>query len=101
MTEQHEFDKGYWDRHWHQPDHHRPEAGDENPPHPYLADQVSDLTPGTALDAGCGTGAEAVWLASHGWRVTAVDIASAALARAAARATTAGSPNGCGGWRRT
>ncbi|MFF5051612.1 class I SAM-dependent methyltransferase [Micromonospora sp. NPDC000663] len=43
-----------------------------------------------ALDAGCGTGAEAVWLAGHGWRVTAVDIASAALAVAAERAAAGG-----------
>ncbi|MEK8108387.1 class I SAM-dependent methyltransferase [Micromonospora sp. M12] len=38
------------------------------------------------MDAGCGTGAEAIWLASHGWQVTAVDISSEALARAAVRA---------------
>lgn len=42
---------------------------------------------GTALDAGCGAGAEAIWLASHGWHVTAADIAPEALARAAERAT--------------
>ncbi|WFF02637.1 class I SAM-dependent methyltransferase [Micromonospora sp. WMMD964] len=90
MTEQHEFDKDYWDRHWHQAHHERPDAMTGNLPHPYLARETGDLTPGTALDAGCGTGAEAVWLASHGWRVTAVDLASAALARAAERATTSG-----------
>ncbi|WP_310529675.1 class I SAM-dependent methyltransferase [Nocardioides sp.] len=33
--------------------------------------------------AGCGSGAEALWLASHGWRVTAADISSEALDSAA------------------
>jgi SAM-dependent methyltransferase len=40
--------------------------------------------PGTALDAGCGEGADAIWLAERGWRVTAIDIASTALDRARA-----------------
>ena len=37
---------------------------------------------GTALDLGCGTGRDAVWLALHGWRVTAVDLLPDALDRA-------------------
>lgn len=77
----HEFDKGYWEEHWRAWD---PGAADENPPNPYLAGELGDLAPGTALDAGCGRGAEARWLAAHGWRVTAVDISSEVLARAAA-----------------
>ncbi|MET8120388.1 class I SAM-dependent methyltransferase [Micromonospora sp. NPDC005189] len=85
MTEQHEFDKDYWERHWQQAHRDRPGAG--GTPHPYLAQEASSLLPGTVLDAGCGTGAEAIWLASHGWQVTAVDIASDALAVAAERAT--------------
>ncbi|WP_218711499.1 bifunctional 2-polyprenyl-6-hydroxyphenol methylase/3-demethylubiquinol 3-O-methyltransferase UbiG [Arthrobacter sp. BF1] len=36
----------------------------------------------TALDVGCGEGADAVWLARHGWDVTAVDISRVALKRA-------------------
>ena len=36
----------------------------------------------TALDLGCGTGRDAVWLALHGWQVTAVDILPDALDRA-------------------
>ena len=36
---------------------------------------------GNALDLGCGTGRDAVWLAMHGWRVTAVDILPDALER--------------------
>ena len=77
----HAFDKDYWDQHWHQ-------AHGGSAPHPYLARETSGLVPGTALDAGCGAGAEAIWLASHGWQVTGADIASEALGRAAERATS-------------
>lgn len=38
--------------------------------------------PRTALDVGCGEGADAVWLARQGWDVTAVDISRVALQRA-------------------
>ena len=44
-----------------------------------LVDQVKDLTPGRALDIGCGTGGNAVWLAKKGWQVTAVDHSSVAI----------------------
>lgn len=37
---------------------------------------------GAALDLGCGTGRDAVWLAMQGWQVTAVDILPDALDRA-------------------
>jgi SAM-dependent methyltransferase len=59
-------------------------------PNPQLVSEVADLTPGTALDVGSGDGADAVWLAQHGWLVTAVDISSVALDRAAAHARDAG-----------
>ena len=59
-------------------------------PNPQLVAEATGLTPGRALDVGCGEGADAVWLAERGWRVTAVDIAPTALRRAAAHAATAG-----------
>ena len=55
-----------------------------------FADLVSDLTPGSALDLGCGEGADAVWLAERGWAVTAVDISDTALGRARELATARG-----------
>lgn len=55
-----------------------------------LAAEAADLTPGRALDVGCGEGADAVWLAQHGWTVTALDIANNAVERTRARAAAAG-----------
>ena len=59
-------------------------------PNRQLIVEGSDLSPGTALDAGCGEGADALWLAERGWRVTAVDFSTVALERGAARARERG-----------
>jgi len=59
-------------------------------PNSLLVGEVSDLTPGTALDLGCGQGGDAIWLASQGWQVTAVDVSATALARAADHTAAAG-----------
>src|SRR5260370_265091 len=48
-------------------------------PHPLLTRFAANLVPGRALDLACGTGRHALWLAGHGWQVTAVDSASAAI----------------------
>jgi SAM-dependent methyltransferase len=55
-------------------------------PNRQLVVEAGDLRPGSALDAGCGEGADALWLAALGWRVTAVDFSAVALDRGAARA---------------
>ena len=55
-----------------------------------LAEEAADLAPGRALDVGCGEGADAIWLAHRGWRVTAVDLSRTALERAAAQAAAEG-----------
>ncbi len=59
-------------------------------PNQRLVDEVADLTPGTALELGCGEGADAIWLAERGWQVTAVDVSATALARAEAAASERG-----------
>ena len=59
-------------------------------PNPLLVSELQNLTPGSALDAGAGEGADAIWLAEQGWRVTAVDISGVALDRAAAHASERG-----------
>lgn len=82
MTE-HTFDKDYWEQHWEQRDRRHGAVA----ANPYLAVEVGDLAPGVALDAGCGDGAEAIWLAEAGWQVVAADISAAALGRAAERAS--------------
>jgi len=67
--------------HW---DHRYADVGDRmwsGRPNGALVAEVADLEPGTALDVGCGEGADAIWLAQQGWRVTAVDISKVAVDR--------------------
>lgn len=86
----HTFDQDYWGRHWRSGLIGEPIAMAVTPPNPHLIREGADLVPGTALDAGCGAGAEAIWLASRGWQVTGADIANEALALAAERAKASG-----------
>jgi SAM-dependent methyltransferase len=55
-----------------------------------LVEGTSPLPPGRALDLGCGTGTDTIYLATHGWEVTAVDMVPRALAIARRNATAAG-----------
>jgi 2-polyprenyl-3-methyl-5-hydroxy-6-metoxy-1,4-benzoquinol methylase len=52
--------------------------------------ELAELTPARVLDAGCGHGAEALWLAARGWKVTAIDYSAAALAHGRQTAETMG-----------
>ncbi len=47
----------------------------------FVIEEVADLPPGRALDLAAGEGRNAVWLAQHGWRVTAVDFSAVAVER--------------------
>jgi SAM-dependent methyltransferase len=79
------FTPAYWDDRYGAAD--RLWSGNVNP---HVATVAGDLAPGTALDVGCGEGADAIWLAERGWRVTGVDISTVALDRAAAQAAEIG-----------
>ncbi|WP_087874742.1 FAD-dependent oxidoreductase [Arthrobacter globiformis] len=87
-TPTHSFDKDYWEQHWQE----GPGFEARNAVNPHLLREVGGLAAGSALDAGCGTGAEAIWLASRGWQVTAADISAAALNRASAHASATENP---------
>jgi 2-polyprenyl-3-methyl-5-hydroxy-6-metoxy-1,4-benzoquinol methylase len=69
-------------------------SGDEDvwsgQPNPQLVAEATGLTPGTALDVGCGEGGDVIWLAQQGWRVTGADFSAQGLARAARHAKAAG-----------
>jgi SAM-dependent methyltransferase len=50
----------------------------------------TNIVPCRAVELGCGTGTNAVWLAQRGFDVTAIDISPLALAQAQRRAADAG-----------
>lgn len=77
-------DEEFWDTRYRQSD----QIWSGNP-NAVLVREVTGLEPGSALDLGCGEGADAIWLARRGWRVTAVDISQVALDRAARYAAEA------------
>jgi SAM-dependent methyltransferase len=51
-------------------------------PNTFVQAELQDLPPGRALDVGTGEGRNAVWLASRGWQVTAVDFSAVGLDKA-------------------
>ena len=59
-------------------------------PNATLMTEAQGLPAGRALDVGCGEGADALWLAEHGWNVTALDVSRVALDRAADQADVRG-----------
>lgn len=84
------YDRAYWEQLWAKTLREHPDKVARRPPNAHLIAEVASLGPGRSLDAGCGHGAETLWLAAHGWEVTAVDFSASALAHARSTAETLG-----------
>jgi len=63
---------------------------DTGAPQPELEQLAQGRAPGRALDLGCGTGTDVVYLAGHGWEATGIDFAPEAVAAANKKAADAG-----------
>jgi len=59
-------------------------------PTQFLSAIVSARPPGTAMDIGCGSGVDSVFLAQQGWQVTSIDFMAPALAMTRERCAQAG-----------
>lgn len=84
------YDRAYWEALWAKTLREHPDKVAQRPPNAHLIAEVTGLRPGRSLDAGCGHGAETLWLAAHGWEVTAVDFSASALAHAQSTAAALG-----------
>jgi SAM-dependent methyltransferase len=73
-----------WDKHYAEAE------GLESEPAPLLADVADWAPPGRALDLACGAGRNAIFLASLGWDVVAVDSSQEAVRLVRTRAAAAG-----------
>ena len=56
-----------------EPKDYFPKKYNSNPVHSEVLEAMESLSPGKALDLGCGQGQNALFLAQHGFEVTAVD----------------------------
>ena len=74
-----------WDERYAAPD--RKPLGE---PNALVVEEIAEAQPGRALELAAGEGRHALWLASRGWQVIAVDFSEVALRAAQARARTNG-----------
>ena len=84
------FDQDFWEQLWARTLREHGDKVARRPPNGWLLAEAAGRAPGRALDAGCGHGAETLWLAAQGWHVTAVDFSPAALAQGRSMAAAAG-----------
>ena len=62
---------------------------EQTPPEVVEVIKAGNLPPGRALDLGCGSGTNCIYLAHHGWRVVGVDCSAVAVCRARRKARRA------------
>jgi SAM-dependent methyltransferase len=79
-----EADRERWEARW------AAGAGEPGPPERFLVRHADALPPGPVLDAACGDGRNALWLAARGRQVVAVDVAPSAVRRLRAAAGARG-----------
>jgi len=93
MSQEHDHDESDWEM-FEPPSWDERYSGTEKVwsgnPNPQLVAEALRLTPGTALDVGCGEGGDVIWLAHQGWTVTGADFSAAGLERARRHAEEAG-----------
>jgi len=79
------FDAAYWDARYREHDSVWGLA-----PNRWVERETAGLPPGRVTDLACGEGRNAVWLATRGWRATAVDFSAVAIDKGRAAAEAAG-----------
>ena len=84
------YDQPFWEQLWSKTLREHADKLAHRPPNAHLVGELATLDPGRALDAGCGHGADTLWLAAHGWDVTAVDFSASALAHGRSMAEAIG-----------
>jgi SAM-dependent methyltransferase len=83
------YDREAWEKRWSEALREHGDRLADRPPNSHLRAAAGNLRPGHALDAGCGHGADTLWLAERDWQVTAVDFSATALAYARSAAEAA------------
>ena len=84
------YDQAFWEQLWTKTLHEHADKVAARAPNAQLVSALASVPPGRALDAGCGHGAETLWLATRGWDVTAVDFSASALGHGRAMADALG-----------
>lgn len=77
-------DQAKWEARW------QARSGSAGAPEPFLVREAASLQPGSVLDVAAGDGRNALWLAAHGFAVSAVDVSSTAITLLARSASAQG-----------
>lgn len=84
------YDRAHWEQLWQNALREHADKLSHRPPNAHLVAALASARSGRALDAGCGHGAESIWLAARGWEVVGVDFSASALAHARTTAEALG-----------